>query len=184
MLKKRPTETQWVVFSGDPALTVIPYKQLNEYMLDRNINKLPIDFDKKCVTLTGEPVTLFKVKPLSRKAALAMQASELFSDDVVRTHVIEVYNYDGVAVGPDPESGDRCLTRTSIEVMDDAVLEELRLYLRDHGRGADGDARPFSSPDGWSGDRLRSLQLSANIARIDQTAAGAAATSDSDPNQA
>ena len=183
MLTARPTEPRWVVFSRDGALDGVPYQTLNEYMIHRDITKLPIDLRAKINTENGQPVTLFKIKPPSRKAAIAMDANEYFSDDVLRSHIVEVHNYPGVEIGPDPETGDQCLTKASIDKMDDSVLHELRLFLRDFGRGASGDDRPFSLPDGWSGDLMRSYHLRAVSARIEAAASDAASVSASEDGQ-
>ena len=184
-LKKRPSESFWVCFSFDPALVPVPDKDMRDYLLSRDISQLPIDVTTKTITLTGEEVALCLVKPMSRKSYdMWVSNPVMLRSEVVREHVIEVHNIEGAKCERDRNKGEVCLTEETIDKMDQAVLDELFDAIRESSRGSDGDERPFSLPDSFVGDRLRSRQLSANLARIDLAAKKeeeqASQTSDSD----
>lgn len=184
-LKKRPSESFWVCFSFDPALVPVPDKDMREYLLTKDITKLPIDVNTKTVTLTGEGVALCRVKPMTRKAYEAWIGNPVaLRTQVVREHVVEVHNIDGAKCERDRNTTEVCLTEESIDNMDHSVIDELFDAIHESSRGADGNERPFSLPASFVGDRLRSRQLSANLARIDLAAKKeeeqASRTSDSD----
>lgn len=173
-MKGRLTEPKWIALTCDPALLRAlnsDFEELRKYRLERDITALPnVDLNSK--TVNGEPVALFKLKPLTRDNSLKLQVGELFAEtEIVRSHVIEFANYEDLCIKMDKDVGDVCLTKTSMDKMDDETIQELADYLRDAARGADGSAgRPFTLPDPWRGDRLRSLSLRVNRVALEKAA--------------
>jgi hypothetical protein len=172
-MKGRLTKSQLVAVTADPALsnTVEP-SVLSDYMLTRDLSFIPVNPQKHINTLTGEPVAMFRLKPLARKDSVALSdGGSIIESEIVRKHVTEVYNYDGVETDVDKKTGQTCITQSSMNNMDDETIKELSIYLIDAARGADGSAgRPFSLPDGWQAVRMRSRVLPVNIARLEKAA--------------
>lgn len=168
-LKKRPSEPFWVVFEFDPALTVVSSEDMRNYLLTKDIAKLPIDLITKSCTLTGEAVAMARVKPMSREAFTMWSSNPVhLRNDVVRTHVVEVHNIDGAECRKDRDIGDTCLTEESLDNLDENILRVLFTAVSESASGANGEDRPFSLPDGYAVGRLRSLQLPANAARLEK----------------
>lgn len=187
-LNKRPSEPFWLVFHFDPALAGVSTATFREYLLTKDIKKLPVDIATKTCTLNGEPVAMVKCKPMSRKDYLAWASNPIaLRSDVIRTNVIEVHNIDGLKIAQDSDSGEMCLAKDCIDNMDEAVAITILDAIVDAAKGADGKERPFTLPDGFMGDRSRSLQLPAVIAMLEKSVKkaddGEKLTSDSEATQ-
>ena len=165
MLKHRPTEPFWVASKDDPILASVETDIVREYLLTRDIEKLPIESDTKMIN--GVAVTLFRCLPLSRKAARILEASQNAAiDQVVQTHVTDVVNFEGVECVQQKDGTFR-LSDKSMEVLDDDILNELATVIIEKGRGKDGETRAFSLPGTWLQDLIASRQLPAVTALVD-----------------
>lgn len=165
MLKHRPTEPFWVVSAEEPVLKTLDIEEVRQYLITRDIDKLSLDMDSK--TINGEPVTLFKCLPLSRRAARVLESNPSTGVDyLVQTHVTEVINFDGVTC-VQQKDGTFQISDESMKLLDDSIINELATVIMEQGRGKDGETRAFTLPGTWREDQIRSRQLPAVNALAD-----------------
>ena len=179
-MKGRLSAPKWICLDCDPALSGVDNEVKLDYLFRRDLSLLPVDTAKRVNTKTGEPVAMLKLKPLTRAECAQIEVSEIMAKtEMVRTHVTEVHNYEGLRVEQDQKAGYACLTNDSMEAMDEKAIDEVYAVLRELAAGADGEYRPFSLPDGWRADRSRSLQLPAVRALQDAIAKASDSTDQS-----
>lgn len=169
MIKKKPSEAFDMVLLHDPALLPAGDKALNEYSMDRDITKLDVDVDKGIYRPTGELVTVVRVLPLRSDSFHLLESGAIAFKQIVKTHVVRAVNLCGepgikVSITKD---GTTDIADSDIEMIDFDTLSEIASVIVERGKGRDGVDRAFFSEAGSRVGRIRSRQLHANIARIE-----------------
>lgn len=170
MLGTRITEPRRVISLFDDALQHVPLEALHRYALSRKIEDLG-DLSA-CPT---RPV-IFSMSPL-------LTTTEGLADNdhaCVQFHLQSVENAppEWAFQWTDARGGNRYLNDECMAKIPRNVVAELARVVREL---ANGDAVPFSPPDGWQGWRVRALALAAATRAVTQQGTGRATDTEPTP---
>ena len=165
VLPQRQTQPKWIVCSNDLALQTVDDDVLRTYLLSRNLDDLYIDVKTGVCKKNQEQVSLFQVLPL--KSDYTYLLDTLSADalkKIFKHHVIEAKNVDGWVP---PVADGRGIKDAVIDGLPITVISEVATVCVELANGKDGAELGFTLPGTWLQERMRSRQLPAVRAKLD-----------------